>query len=178
MGINIKTVSTMDCDIQPSTNLSMKDKKILNHDTDVNLTASQVIPVDALNIKHQNKRSLQSKNIIPPSKQLLQQNAIQSKLAVTANSNLQKGKRQFFANESIVPTGTGWSDSFQPFPSKPFFAAQSLPYMEDFLLGICPINTMSHQPIHVLKNEREIIKKRLLVIILLWPTGIRNVLKT
>merc|ERR1712238_335153 len=62
--INIKTVSTMDCDIQPSTNLSMKDKKILNHDTDVNLTASQVIPVDALNIKHQNKKSLQSKNII------------------------------------------------------------------------------------------------------------------
>ena len=167
--INIKTVSTMDCDIQPSTNLSMKDKdvkvcdkflqsitevllydkcsqsteKILNHDTDVNLTASQVIPVDALNIKHQNKKSLQSKNIIPPSKQLLQQNAIKSKLTVTADSDLQKGKRQFFANESIVPTGTGWSDSFQPFPSKPFLAAQSLPYIKKPLPGNLPINTVS-----------------------------------
>ena len=167
--INIKTVSTMDCDIQPSTNLSMKDKdvkvcdkflqsitevllydkcsqsteKILNHDTDVNLTASQVIPVDALNIKHQNKKSLQSKNIIPPAKQLLQQNAIKSKLTVTADSDLQKGKRQFFANESIVPTGTGWSDSFQPFPSKPFLAAQSLPYIKKPLPGNLPINTVS-----------------------------------
>ena len=140
--LNLKHLSK-DTEVLLYDKCSQSTEKILNHDTDVNLTASPVIPVDALNIKHQNKKSLQSKNIIPPSKQLLQQNAIKSKLTVTADSDLQKGKRQFFANESIVPTGTGWSDSFQPFPSKPFLAAQSLPYIKKPLPGNLPINTVS-----------------------------------